>query len=165
LSPVSDAMTFKTDCSAALRLLSMLTGMPARVLRDLVKYGLCSLAALCLDASLLFLLVHAGMHYLLAAATSFLAGVLLAYVLSVRFVFADRRFMHPSREIAGFFAIGFAGLLLNQILLFGFIQGFGWSLVLAKASSVVLCFVFNFFFRRTLLFAAKPGPMADAPLA
>jgi putative flippase GtrA len=134
----------------------------ARTLRDLILYGLFNLAALAVDWTLLIVLTHAGLHYLLASAVGFLAGVCVSYVSSVRFVFADRRSFARNREAAGFLAIGCAGLLLSVILLFAFVDGAGLPPGLAKVPTVGICFLFNFFVRRSLLFTGKPK---EAPTA
>lgn len=126
---------------------------------DLVGYGLCSAAALALDWSLLILLVKNGMNYLVAAATSFMAGMVLAYVGSAYFVFRGRRAYRMSAEVLGFFAIGLAGLALNQVLIFLFVHFCGLNVGIAKAPTAACVFLFNFFLRRSLLFASSPHPV------
>jgi putative flippase GtrA len=123
---------------------------------DLIGYGLCSGVALALDWSLLVLLVKEGMYYLVAAALSFLAGIALAYVGSILFVFRGRRGRSPAAEIVGFLAIGLAGLALNQVLIFAFVHGCGLNVAIAKAPTAGCVFLFNFLLRRALLFAAAP---------
>ncbi len=120
---------------------------------DLVGYGLCSAAALALDWGLLILLVKLGVNYLAAAATSFTAGMVLAYFGSTLFVYRGRRTHRLRTEILGFFSIGFAGLACNQVLLFVFVHFCGLEVGLAKAPTAVCFFLFNFLLRRTLLFA------------
>jgi putative flippase GtrA len=123
---------------------------------DLLGYGLCSGAALALDWSLLVLLVKLGVNYLVAAPISFMAGMVLAYVGSVLFVFRGRRARSVTTEIFGFFFIGFAGLALNQLLIFVFVHVCGLEVALAKAPTALLVFLFNFLLRRVLLFASSP---------
>jgi putative flippase GtrA len=123
---------------------------------DLAGYGLCSAAALALDWALLVLLVKAGVHYLAAAAISFLAGMALAYAGSIVFVFRARRARRLSMEVAGFFAIGLAGLALNQVLIFVFVHFCGLEVAIAKAPTAACVFAFNFLVRRALLFASAP---------
>jgi len=123
---------------------------------DLFGYGLCSAAALALDWSLLILLVKAGMNYLVAAAISFMAGMVLAYVGSILFVFRGRRARRVTTEIAGFLLISFAGLALNQVLIFVFVHFGGLHVGLAKAPTAACVFMFNFLLRRALLFASAP---------
>jgi putative flippase GtrA len=122
--------------------------------KDFIGYGLCSAAALALDCGLLFGLTQAGVNYLPAAAIGFFSGMLLAYYLSIRFVYADRRGSSAKWEAIGFFAIGFAGLLLNQLLLFALIDGLQLSLGFAKGLTAIGVFLFNFTARRSMLFSS-----------
>jgi putative flippase GtrA len=124
-----------------------------RFLSDLIRYGLCSAAALGLDWGLLVGLVALGVDYLAAAATSFCAGMALAYFGSIAFVFPDRRGRGMLTEAAGFAAIGLAGLVCNQALLWFFVQGIGLNVAIAKAPTAICVFLFNFILRRSLVFA------------
>ncbi len=130
----------------------------AMLLRDLVGYGLCSAAALALDCGLLFGLTALGMNYLPAAAIAFSSGMALAYLLSIRFVYADRRGPNHGWEAFAFCLIGIAGLGLNQLLLFGLIDGAHLSLGLAKAATALCVFLFNFAARRSMLFTPNALP-------
>jgi putative flippase GtrA len=122
-----------------------------QVVTDLVRYGLVSAVALALDCGLLFFLVSLGVHYQIAAAVSFIAGMGMAYMGSLAFVFRGRRSHRLTIEAIGFFAIGFAGLFLNQVLLFCLVSG-GIGLGLAKPATAACVFMFNFTARRSLLF-------------
>jgi putative flippase GtrA len=122
---------------------------------DLFGYGLVSAAALALDWGLLLAFVRAGVNYQIAAATSFTCGMFLAYAGSVLLIFRGRRQRNLATEAIGFFAIGFAGLALNQALLFVFVHSAGLHVGIAKAPTAVLVFTFNFFARRTLLFGRR----------
>ncbi len=129
----------------------------AQFIGDLWRYGLCSAVALGLDWGLLTGLVRAGMNYLPAATASFLVGMVAAYVGSVVFVYRGRRPCPVLAEAIGFFLIGFAGLFVNILLLFGFVKYLGLGVGLAKAPTAVGVFLFNFLMRRTLLFVGAPG--------
>lgn len=133
---------------AALRLLAS----------DFFGYGLVSAGALALDWSLLLILVHmGGVNYQIAGATSFSCGMMFAYVGSVVFVFKDRRRQSIGREAIGFFVIGFLGLALNQIMLFGLVHFAALPVGLAKAPTAGVVFSFNFLARRSLLFVNLDG--------
>jgi putative flippase GtrA len=125
---------------------------------DLVGYGLCSAAALALDWSLLVLLVKANVNYLLASTLSFMAGLVLAYAGTVLIVFRGRRVRRLATEIVGFLAIGVAGLVLNEALIFVFVHVGGLEVAIAKAPTALCVFTFNFLLRRALLFASAPRP-------
>ena len=133
------------------------TDLLGDLLGDLWRYGLCSVAALAVDWGLLLGLVRAGMNYLPAAATSFFVGMVVAYIGSVIFVYRGRRPYPMLTEVIGFFLIGFAGLFINILLLFGFVKFFGLGVGFAKAPTAVGVFLFNFLMRRTLLFVGAPA--------
>ncbi len=132
----------------------------ARLLRDLIAYGLASGAALALDYGLL-LLCHKtlGLPYLVAAAIGFSSGLALIYALSVSIVFRDRRSVRPASEFSVFCAIGLLGLLLTEALMLLLVGRFGVDPAFAKIPTAALVFLFNFTARRALLFAA-PTPVA-----
>jgi putative flippase GtrA len=124
-----------------------------RIFSELVRYGLCSALALALDWSLLVGLVALGVNYLAASATSFCAGMALAYFGSITFVFSHRRRRGMLAEAAGFVVIGFAGLAFNQALLWLLVSGIGLKVAIAKAPTAIFVFLFNFTLRRALVFA------------
>ena len=123
-----------------------------RVVADLMGYGLVSVVALACDYGLLVALSAAGLHYLLAATASFTLGMVVAYALSIRFVFARRRALTREAEAAGFFAVGLLGLLLTQALLYVFVSHLGLSVGVAKVPTTGIVFAFNFLCRRGLVF-------------
>ena len=123
------------------------------VLRDLALYGLASGAALAVDWSALTLLVRDGMAAATAAAIGFSLGMLVTYVASIRFVYADRRHGSRLRELLIFAVIGLAGLGLNVLLICGFGAWLGLAAPIAKAPTAGLVFLFNFAARRAMLFA------------
>jgi putative flippase GtrA len=123
-----------------------------RFMIDLAAYALVSAVALCCDYGLLLVLAEYGIYYLAAQAVSFTVGMLVAYGLSARFVFPGRRAASRSREAIGFFAVGFAGLVLTQLLLALFVSGMGLGLALAKIPTAGCVFLFNFLSRRGMVF-------------
>ncbi|HTJ03003.1 MAG TPA: GtrA family protein [Methylovirgula sp.] len=138
------------------KLLSRFCGPDAaQLLADLWRYGLCSVLALAVDWGLMLALIQLGMNYLVAATTSFLVGMGVAYIGSVLFVYRDRRSYSAVTEALGFVLIGVAGLIVNAALLFVFVKFAGLSAGLAKAPTAVGVFLFNFAARRALLFTGN----------
>jgi putative flippase GtrA len=120
---------------------------------EFIRYALCSLLALGVDMGLLLLLHHvAGLHYLLAAAVGFMAGLFVAYALSVRFAFSQRRVADARSEFILFASVGLLGLALTQILLHAFVDGTGMAVAPAKIVTAGFVFLFNFGARKVLLF-------------
>ena len=123
--------------------------------RDAVRYFGISIVALAVDYGLLIILHRAlGLHYLVAATLSFVAGLAIAWSLSVALVFNGRRRLSPWREFLGFVLTGLAGLILTQAMLSVLVGGLGASPELAKIPVAGVVFAFNFLSRRMLLFAA-----------
>jgi putative flippase GtrA len=121
--------------------------------RELVRYGFVSAIAFVVDAGLLWALVNATrIHYLIAATLSFLAGGLVAYLLSIRFVFVERRLRSTAIEGPAFVVLGTAGLGVNVVVMalaFGFA---GVPLLVSKVASGSLTFAVNYLLRKHLLF-------------
>ena len=120
---------------------------------ETAKYFLASVAALAVDYGLLLGLTEfAHLHYLVSAGLGFVAGLALNYVLSVQFVFRERRLESRRLEFAGFMLIGLAGLALNEVLMKVFVEHAGLGYALAKIPATGVGFIFNFGMRRVFLF-------------
>jgi len=125
----------------------------ARVADEGVRYFAASALALGMDvATYSGLMFVAGVHYLLAAPLGFALGLVLIYLLSVRWVFVHRRLANPRIEFVVFTLIGFAGMGINELVLYAGVERFGLGPVQAKIPSAALVFCFNFATRKLLLF-------------
>lgn len=123
------------------------------IAKEGIRYFVASALALGIDMATLGGLVYfAGMHYLLAAPLGFAAGLGLIYLLSVRWVFAERRLVDRRIEFTVFALIGLAGMAINELVLYVGVDRFGLSPVQAKVPSAALVFCFNFASRKILLF-------------
>jgi putative flippase GtrA len=126
-----------------------------RLLLEFSGYGLASAVALAVDMCILRSLVSwADWHYLPASAVAFSAGAMVAYLLSVRFVFPVRKLHNPYWEFVSFVVLGLAGLAVNAMALFVAISGAGLGLITAKLLAAGCTFATNFTLRRQLLFSS-----------
>lgn len=124
--------------------------------RDALRYGMVSVVALAVDWGALVLFVRVfGLHYMAAAALAFSAGLVVAYVLTVAFVFGDRRRYGAGAEFAGFLATGLVGLALNAAAIYVFVEYVRVPVEFAKAPTAAFVFAFNFLSRRFLLFSGR----------
>ena len=124
---------------------------------EALRYLIASIVALALDIGLLWLGTREfAMASWLAGAFAYAAGLVLVYVLSVRWVFAHRAVRDARSEFLVFAALGLGGLLLNSATLF-FATGFGLALPFAKGLSAAIGFVTNFVSRKLLLFSTDPS--------
>lgn len=123
-------------------------------LREGGRYFAASCLALGADALLYTLLIRvAGVHYMAAAPAGFVLGLALHYVLSTRWVFSARRVTDARVEFIVFSLIGIGGLLLNQVVIYAGVEGFGLAPELAKVASAGASYVFNYGARKALLFS------------
>ena len=121
--------------------------------RELVRYSAASATALAIDATLLAVLVQgAHWHYLPASSVSFMVGALIAYTLSILFVFTYRRLAGSSAEPLTFVGIGVIGLLLNASIMAVGVECLGLHYMVAKVCAAGVTFFSNYALRRLLLF-------------
>jgi putative flippase GtrA len=123
------------------------------ILKEAFGYAAASACALVVDLTILGILVHYfAWWYLAAATTSFLSGLFVAYILSVKLVFKQRRLRDARTEFASFAAIGAAGLAVNAAVIFIAVKYFGVYYLVAKCIAAGFTFICNFVSRRQLLF-------------
>lgn len=141
----------------------ILSGKPAdNALIEFLRYGITSAMALVCDFGTLVLLTEfAGVHYLIAAAFGFSAGALVAYSLSVRWVFRSRRLPSASAERMVFILIGVAGLAINQLIIFGLTELALLPYAASKLGSIGAVFTFNFALRKKILFTGSAQAGTD----
>jgi putative flippase GtrA len=124
-----------------------------RLLMEALRYGGASVCALIVDVAILGVLVHYfSWGYLAASATSFSAGMCAGYLLSVEFVFEERRLRDRRIEFAAFAILGVLGLAINSAVMFAAVHYFGLNYLLAKMAAACCTFFCNFISRRQLLF-------------
>jgi len=124
--------------------------------QEALGYTAVSACALGVDMTILWVLVHYFSWWYLAAATaSFLAGLCVAYVLSVSLVFKFRRLQDQRLEFASFTAIGAVGLAVNSAAMSVGVKFLGLHYLIAKCGAAGCTFLWNFAARRQLLFVRR----------
>lgn len=123
------------------------------LLKEAFGYAAASGCALVVDMTILWTLVHfLSWGYMVAAATSFLAGAVVAYELSVNLAFKQHRLQDRRAEFVSFVAIGTAGLAVNAAVIYVMVRFFGLHYLVAKCVAAGFTFLCNFVARRQLLF-------------
>jgi putative flippase GtrA len=85
-----------------------------------VRYMMAGGLAFLVNAVLLFCLTIPDFfqkYYLIAASVSFIAGVIVAYILSVMWVFSRRNVSNKKLEFVLFVAVGVVGLVFNSVII------------------------------------------------
>ena len=118
-----------------------------------MRYVAASALALTLDLGTYSGLIRlAGVNYLVAAPVGFALGLVAIYVLSVGWVFHQRRLKNARAEFALFILLSLIGMGLNQVIVYSGVEFMGFSYELAKIPSAGMVFCFNYASRKLLLF-------------
>ena len=111
--------------------------------------GLATLA----DFAVLLLLTEVfDINYLWSNLIAVSVGLVMSYVLCVRWVFLDRRYNRVVLEFPLFVLTCIIGLLLNELLLWIFVEFGGIDYVLAKVIVTGVVFFVNFGVKKVVLF-------------
>lgn len=126
------------------------------VLLQLMRYALSGGLAFAVDFGLLWFITdicHA--HYLIGAFCGYTVGLIITYLLSIKWIFSDRKLSHrQGAEFMIFTVIGLVGLLLTQGLMYVFTEYlFGTDYYLySKLLTTVIVSLFNFVMKKFILF-------------
>ena len=110
----------------------------------LVDYGL-----------LVFFTEVFGLHYLVSATISFIAGLIVNYLLSTSWIFRKSTITNKWAEFIVFAIIGVVGLLLNNLLLYLFTDLAHIHYMISKLLTTALVMFWNFGARKIILFNRK----------
>lgn len=128
------------------------------MLKEAIRYFAASAVALAVDAGSYIAMIRlGGVHYLIAGLVGFLLGLVTIYVLSVRWVFRQRRLAGRRSEFVIFALIGVFGLLINELVLYVCVAWLSFAPELAKLISAGIVFCCNFLGRKLLLFTGHQG--------
>ena len=120
---------------------------------ELLRYLLASAGALVVDAGSLYLFTeYAGLHYLVSAGIGFLLGMATIYLLSIGWVFSNRRVKKTHHEILIFALIGVVGLGINELGLYLLTEFLSIHYMISKLLVSCLVFSWNFLARKLILF-------------
>lgn len=128
-------------------------GSTDKLLIQFVRYFFVGGFAFVVDFGLLYILTeYAGLHYLLSATLSFIAGLLVNYIISCLWVFNGSKFKNRLVEFLFFAAIGVVGLALNDTLIWLFTDCIGTHYMFSKIVAAAMVYLWNFFARKYLVF-------------
>ena len=122
--------------------------MKKQRLKEIVRF--CFVGGVCflIDYSLLYILTeYAGIHYLRSAGISFSLVVILNYWLCVVYVFKDAVKQTKKRAVI-FIGSSAAGLLINQLCMWFFVEIIGIYYMIAKIFATAIVTVWNYVLKR-----------------
>lgn len=123
----------------------------ANVANQFVKYFGVALVGLVVDFGVLvFLHDVARLHYLLAAAAGFIAGLAVNYALSSKYVFKNSKLKSRTLEFVLFGVVGLIGLGILSFSMWLLVSVLGLNYLVAKVLATVVVYVWNFVGRKSL---------------
>jgi putative flippase GtrA len=136
--------------------IAKMTDKTNNTLYQIIRYLFVGGIAFIVDFGLLYLLTEkVRIYYLLSASISFIAGLVVNYVLSIIWVFNNRIVSKKSVEFIIFTVIGIVGLILNNFLLWYFTEMLGLYYLISKIIATLSTLIWNFAARKLVLFRGK----------
>lgn len=120
--------------------------------QQFMKFALVGFASLAVEYVLLAYLLHAlSMNYLLATTISFVASIVVNYLLSMKYVFVRREDMSRGSEFVIFALLSAIGLGMNDLYMFIGVSLLNMGTMAMKLISTFMVTWYNFFSRRRFL--------------
>lgn len=98
-----------------------------------------------------------GVHYMISTTIGFVVSVIFNYMASMRFVFTHKEEMSRRREFIIFIVLSVLGLLLNNVLMFIFVDLVHVDYRISKVFATAVVMVYNFVTRKVFLDAGTPA--------
>ena len=123
---------------------------------QLFRYVFVGGFAFLVDYGILFFLTeYVGLHYLLSATCSFLAGLIVNYLISTTWVFNQSKLKNKWIEFVVFGLIGIVGLGFNNLFLYLLTDKIGIHYMISKIIVAAIVMLWNFIARKVILFKDK----------
>jgi putative flippase GtrA len=120
---------------------------------EFFRYFVVSGASFIFDFGLLYILTDkAHIHYLISAAISYGTGMIVSYLLSIKWAFGRRSLNSKAAEFGIFVAIGIAGMGINSLILWIWTGLLGLYYMLGRIVSAIIGYIWKYIARKFTLF-------------
>ncbi len=117
-----------------------------------IKYFFVGGLAAVIDWLIYWMLIeYFSLFYLQAAFISFIIATLVNYLLSIKWVFKNRRYK-KTMEVVLIYIISAVGLIINELFLYVLVELIEMNLLSAKISATGVVFFWNYFARKIFVF-------------
>ncbi|MGM9795049.1 MAG: GtrA family protein [Candidatus Aphodosoma sp.] len=126
------------------------------IIHQFVRYFISGGVAFCVDF-LLMMLLHDRFNIIaeVAGTISFAVGLVITYLMSIFWIFNQRRFNNRIAEFLGFTLIGIVGLVLTYFIMKIFTNSLQINYLLSKIVSTIIVTLWNFLAKKYFLFYKK----------
>ena len=123
-----------------------------KLMPQIIKFGVVGGTAFFIDYGLLLFFTEiCGIWYLLSSFLSYSISTVFNYWASMKFVFKGKEDMGKGKEFTIFVTLSLMGLGVNQVGMWGFVDGFGMDYKWAKIIVTAIVMVWNFITRKIFL--------------
>lgn len=123
---------------------------------QLFRYLFAGGLAFVVDVSVLYCLTEfLGLYYLLSSVIGFVIGLIITYVLSVVWIFDERRTEHRLLEMMVFSLIGGVGIALTGLFMWIFTSVVLLHYLYSKGLTTIIVFGWNFLAKKGILFTKR----------
>lgn len=135
------------------------------LLEQIFKFGVVGFFCFLIDFGITTGLTNIfGVHYLISKFLGFVISAIVNYLLSIKFVFTQKKEMDKNKEFTGFIILSAIGLLINEIVMFvcidviyrhtAFLQEIitdEWMVSISSVIATGIVMVYNFISRKIFL--------------
>ncbi len=135
------------------------------LLNQILKFGVVGLFCFFIDFGITTGLANLlGVHYLISKFLGFVISAVVNYLLSIKFVFTQKKEMDKKKEFSVFLILSAIGLVINEIVMYicidgiyvhnGTLQGLLTSETMVSLSAIIatgVVMVYNFISRKLFL--------------
>ena len=135
------------------------------LIEQILKFGVVGFLCFLIDFGITVGLANIlGVHYLISKFLGFVISAIVNYLLSIKFVFTQKKEMNKNKEFIGFIVLSAIGLLINEIVMFvcidviykhtAFLQEMisdEWMVSISSIIATGIVMVYNFISRKIFL--------------
>lgn len=135
------------------------------LIEQILKFGVVGFLCFLIDFGITVGLANIfGVHYLISKFLGFVISAVVNYLLSIKFVFTQKKEMNKNKEFIGFIVLSAIGLLINEIVMFvcidviykhtAFLQEMisdEWMVSISSIIATGIVMVYNFISRKIFL--------------
>lgn len=122
------------------------------MIKKIINFGLVGIVATAIEYIILVILKEIfNIEILISSGIAFVVSLCFNYILSIKYVFINKKVMPKAREISIFFITALIGLLLNQLIMFILTDLINLYYLLSKVVATIIVMTWNFISRHIFL--------------